>query len=107
MVLTLSMPMPRSAWAQDGSQTHTQPNQAPGGAVPPRDVLDDAIHAVRMSPDEHIVLDGTLRDPAWQRAPIFDRFFENGPRNGGIPKYKTRFRVLYDNTALYVGVEAL
>src|SRR3954464_13398186 len=35
-----------------------------------------AMHAVRLRPDEHLVLDGTLSHPAWRRAPVYDRFVE-------------------------------
>ena len=67
----------------------------------------DAIHAVRLQGGERLVLDGTLSHPAWQRAPVFDRFVEKDPVNGGPPPQQTRVQVLFDEQALYVGVRAL
>jgi hypothetical protein len=77
--------------------------------TPMRGLRDEAhaMHAVRLRPDEHIVLDGRLDDPAWQRAPVYDDFTENAPTNGAKPKYATRVQVLYDEAAIYVGVTAL
>src|SRR4051812_21178833 len=66
-----------------------------------------AMHAVRLRPDEHIVLDGTLRDPAWRRAPVYDHFVENEPHRGSKPRYATRVQILFDEQALYVGVTSL
>ena len=65
------------------------------------------MHAVRLRPDEHLVLDGTLDDPAWQRAPVYDHFVENEPHRDAKPKYATKVQILFDEQALYVGVTAL
>jgi hypothetical protein len=65
------------------------------------------IRAERLQPGERIVLDGTVSNPAWQRAPVFNQFVENGPARGEPAKYETRVQVLYDEHALYVGVTAL
>jgi len=67
----------------------------------------NAMVAVRLRPDEHIALDGTLDDPAWRRAPVFDRFVEHEPDNGAKPAGATRVQILYDRAAIYVGVTAL
>jgi hypothetical protein len=99
---------PVLAHAQAGIQTEPNPPaplEAP--ALPPAADAASAIHAVRLAPDEHIVLDGTLDNPAWQRAPVYDRFVENGPTNGARAKATTRVQVLYDDAAIYVGVTAL
>ncbi|MDP3223673.1 MAG: DUF5916 domain-containing protein, partial [Rubrivivax sp.] len=65
------------------------------------------ITAARLLPGEQIKLDGTLAHPAWQRAPVFDRFVEKAPENGATPSQRTRVQVLFDDRALYVGVTAL
>ncbi len=65
------------------------------------------IQAVRLRPDERLVLDGRLDHPAWQRAPVHDQFTEKDPDNGARPRHATRVRVLFDAQALWVGVQAL
>ena len=81
----------------------------PRGVAPHRRLADDplAMHAVRLRPDEHIVVDGTLSSPAWQRAPVYDSFVENEPHRGAKPRYATKVQVLFDESAIYVGVTAL
>ena len=66
-----------------------------------------AITSVALRADEHITLDGSLSHPAWQRAPVFHQFVEKAPATGGQPRHETRVRVLFNDQALYVGVEAL
>ena len=88
------------------------PTQAPARSAP-RIMLADplqagaAIQAVRLLPDERIKLDGTLSHPAWLRAPEHERFVERDPISGAQPPQQTRFRVLFDERAVYVGVTAL
>ena len=65
------------------------------------------VQAVPLAAGERIVLDGTLAHPAWQRAPVFDRFVEKDPVPGAPPPQATRVQVLFDEHALYVGVTAL
>ena len=54
----------------------------------------EPIQAVRLLHGEHIVLDGTLSHPAWQRAPVFDRSYEIEPVRGHVPTHATRVQVL-------------
>ncbi len=111
--------LPAAAQAQAGAQPQARPDEppalpdglpSPGAAPPPQNAAmsegDLAMHAVRLNPGEHIVLDGTLANPAWQRAPVFDRFVEKDPEFGAKPLYETRVQILYDESALYVGVTA-
>jgi hypothetical protein len=65
------------------------------------------IRAVRVPAGERLVLDGTLAHPAWQRAPVHAQFTEKFPDTGGVPRHPTRVRVLFDDQALWVGVESL
>ena len=64
------------------------------------------MQAVRLAENERIVLDGTLLHPAWQRAPVHDGFIEKDPVNGAVPSRRTAVQVLFDESALYVGVHA-
>ena len=66
-----------------------------------------AVHAQRLMPGESLLLDGRLNHPAWQRAPVYSQFVERYPVNGVAPQHRTLVRVLYDDDALYVGVDAL
>ncbi|GAC1527670.1 MAG: hypothetical protein NVS3B15_04680 [Sediminibacterium sp.] len=52
-----------------------------------------------------IVIDGDLKEEAWQQAPLFTDFVEWRPTFGAkeTEKNKTEIRILYDNTAIYVG----
>ena len=110
-VLAASGGWPAEALAQVGAQPAARPDEPVAAPAPgmPDKLADDplAMHAVRLRPDEHIVLDGTLSSPAWQRAPVYDRFVENEPHRDAKPLYPTQVQVLFDESALYVGVTAL
>ncbi len=66
-----------------------------------------AVPAQALLPGESVNLDGTLSHPAWQRAAAHERFTEKDPVNGAAPPQQTRFQVLFDERALYVGITAL
>lgn len=66
-----------------------------------------ALQAQRLQAGERLRLDGTLSHPAWQRAPAHQQFVEKAPDTGAAPGQSTRVRVLFDDQALYVGIEAL
>lgn len=65
------------------------------------------MRAVRVPAGERLVLDGTLAHPAWQQAPVHAQFVEKSPDTGAVPRHATRARVLFDDQALWVGIEAL
>ena len=73
----------------------------------PARAAEGSIQAARLAPGEHIKIDGTLSDPAWRRAPVFERSYEVDPVRGRTPTHGTRVQVLYDEQALFVGVTAL
>ncbi|MEW6467538.1 MAG: DUF5916 domain-containing protein [Bacteroidota bacterium] len=50
-----------------------------------------------------IKIDGVLDDEAWARAAAASDFVMNQPIEGGVPKQKTEFRIVYDDYAVYVG----
>lgn len=89
----------------------TLPGPAQAGSAPSiapsPSIGSQPIHAVRLLAGERLRLDGTLAHPAWQRAPVHDQFVEKFPATGGPPTQATRVRVLFDDLALYVGIEAL
>jgi hypothetical protein len=61
------------------------------------------IRAVRTS--ERPVIDGKLDDPAWRRAPPSTSFTQHFPDEGALPTERTTLRVLYDDDAIYIGVD--
>jgi len=50
-------------------------------------------------------IDGRLDDAVWRGAPASEAFTQKRPRPGAPPSERTRVRVLYDDDAIYVGVE--
>ncbi len=106
LVALAAAPVPAAAQT-DAQAAAGQPGNAANlrTAADPMDKL--SMHAVKLLPDERIEMDGTLSSPAWQRAPVYDQFTEKEPVYGRTPKYPTRVQVMYDDAAIYVGVQAL
>ncbi|MBI1341408.1 MAG: hypothetical protein GC171_00590 [Terrimonas sp.] len=48
-------------------------------------------------------IDGNLDEAVWQSAPIATHFIQNFPNYGLACSQKTEVRVLYDNSAIYIG----
>jgi hypothetical protein len=53
-----------------------------------------------------IVLDGDLSDPAWAQATPISSFLQREPLDGAPATMRTEARVVFDATAIYVGVRA-
>jgi hypothetical protein len=51
------------------------------------------------------VIDGELSDPAWQNVPEFTDFTQNDPNDGQPATTRTSVRIVYDDHAIYFGVE--
>jgi len=51
------------------------------------------------------VIDGELSDPAWQSAPEFTDFTQHDPHDGEPGTQRTSVRIVYDDDAIYFGVE--
>jgi hypothetical protein len=73
--------------------------QQPDGARPGRRTVRAAR---RRGP---IVLDGKLTEPAWQDAELAEGFTQVQPDEGKPESVPTRFRVLWGDAHLYIGVE--
>lgn len=76
-------------------------------AQTPPHVEPAALQARRLPTGVRLPMDGTLHHPAWLTAPVYQQFFEKVPDTGAAPLRPTRVRVLFDDRALYVGIEAL
>ena len=57
--------------------------------------------------DQAPVIDGLLDDEAWLQAPVIAEFRQKEPTEGEAASERTRVRVVFDDTQLYIGVEAL
>jgi len=77
------------------SQLHAQDIVAPA----------KSFSAVRT--DTAPVIDGHLDEPLWQRATVIDDMHEIRPNEFGEPSEETRFYVIYDDDAMYIGAEFL
>ena len=56
--------------------------------------------------DEPPRLDGVLNEDTWSRAAVIDDFIQQEPSEGDPATERTVVRLMYDDRALYVGVEA-
>src|SRR5438270_2572359 len=52
------------------------------------------------------VIDGRDDDPVWRTAPVTSQFQEFSPTEGKAPRFKTEFKVAYDDRMLYVFIRA-
>jgi hypothetical protein len=48
-------------------------------------------------------IDGELNDMVWGKAPVLTDFIQNFPNYGSPASVKTTVRILYDNSAIYIG----
>ncbi len=48
-------------------------------------------------------IDGLLDDAAWKNAPVATNFIQNFPNTGQPSAQRTEVKILYDNSAIYVG----
>ena len=62
---------------------------------------------MRLGPEERITIDGTLEEPAWERAEALSDFKQSEPQNGQAPTERTRIHVLYNADNLYIGAQFL
>ena len=53
--------------------------------------------------DIPIKIDGNLDDAAWQTASLATDFIQNFPKAGEPATLKTEVKILYDNSAIYIG----
>ncbi|MDT8401559.1 MAG: DUF5916 domain-containing protein [Bacteroidales bacterium] len=60
-----------------------------------------ALEAIKIA--EPPLIDGVLDDRIWLNAHIAENFVQYSPYSGSPSKFRTEVRVLYDNTAIYIG----
>lgn len=75
-----------------------------GGRVATAQIADGvAGRATATRTAETIRVDGRLDEPAWREAVPLSRFVQREPLEGGEPSEETEIRVLFTDTALYIG----
>ncbi len=65
---------------------------------------DVRAHAQRIT--SSLTIDGHLDEAAWQAAPKQSHFIQRYPKDGAKADVETSFAILYDDSAIYVGVWA-
>ncbi|UCC82563.1 MAG: carbohydrate binding family 9 domain-containing protein [Gemmatimonadota bacterium] len=58
------------------------------------------------SDSEPVVLDGTLDEPFWTRAPVATDLRQREPLEGEVATEVTEVRVVYDERSIYIGIRA-
>jgi hypothetical protein len=53
-----------------------------------------------------LTIDGKLDEPEWQSAQVIDELIQGYPNIAAPPTERTQIRILYNNSYLYVGIEA-
>ena len=82
---------------------HTEPLPIPAGGSASRDSVPRA-RAVRAEHSPRI--DGKDDDTVWRLAPVYGDFLEFEPHEGTPARFRTEFKVAYDDRNLYVFVRA-
>ena len=62
--------------------------------------------AVAVRADQAPTIDGRDDDPVWRSAPATSQFLEFSPNEGKAPRFRTEFKVAYDDRNLYAFVRA-
>lgn len=70
------------------------------------DVVPEGVRARAARLVGSIVVDGSLTEAVWHEAPKQSGFTQRFPKDGIKATLETRFAVLYDDKAIYVGVWA-
>src|SRR4051812_18739706 len=87
---------------------------APGESPPSMSLFTSLLAAAAVVSVPHLaatridkppVLDGRLDETVWRTAPSSDAFTQKLPDGGKAPGERTVVRILYDNDALYVGID--
>ena len=96
-VATACKPAPRHAAYLPGQSSEF---------VPPEPVIPwSPRHYIAYRADKPIAVDGRLDEAAWQSAPWTDDFVDILGPSKPVPRLRTRARIVWDSTNLYIGAE--
>ncbi|MGD0483017.1 MAG: carbohydrate-binding family 9-like protein [Gemmatimonadales bacterium] len=74
--------------------------------VPPEPIIPWAPrHYIAYRADKPITVDGRLDEAAWQAVPWTDDFVDIEGPSKPVPRFRTRAKMLWDSTNLYIGAE--
>jgi len=74
--------------------------------VPPEPIVPWAPRSyVAYRADRPLAIDGRLDEPAWQAAPWTEDFLDIEGPSKAAPRFRTRAKILWDSTNLYIGAE--
>jgi hypothetical protein len=74
--------------------------------VPPEPIIPwSPRHYIAYRAEKPIAVDGHLDEAAWQAAPWTDDFVDILGPSMPVPRFRTRARILWDSTNLYIGAE--
>ena len=65
-----------------------------------------AIEAQAVPATSPIVIDGKFDEAVWRDAPVIGEFVQREPSEGSAPTERTEARIAFDDTALYVAIQA-
>ncbi|AKA35509.1 DUF5916 domain-containing protein [Flagellimonas lutaonensis] len=72
---------------------------------PAPDFIPKKIYTTKeVNGQEAPIIDGKLDDPAWEIVDWAGDFIENRPDENTPPSYQTKFKIIYDDGFLYIGV---
>jgi hypothetical protein len=66
----------------------------------------DTLVASAVRADQAPAIDGRDTDPVWRNAPASSDFLEFSPTEGKAPRFKTEFKVAYDDRHIYIFIRA-
>jgi hypothetical protein len=89
--------------AAGSSPVRAQQASAPGPGLSNAGVPRPVAQAVHVAAAP--VIDGVLDEPMWQEAPPLDGFVQAEPLEGQPASERTEVRILYDDEAIYIGVQ--
>lgn len=72
------------------------------------DIIAKKIYVTKgIEQGEPPAIDGLLNDPIWQTVDWAGDYIERQPDENTPPSYQTKFKIVYDNKYLYIGVRCL
>ncbi|MCP4200986.1 MAG: carbohydrate binding family 9 domain-containing protein [bacterium] len=83
------------------TQAQAQDTESDGAQTAP--TIATRVYDTRRIASEPPVVDGVLNDPVWNTVEWSGNFIQRDPTDGEPPTQQSRFKVVYDDSALYFG----
>ena len=75
-----------------------------GSIIPTALSFNEPVGTIAVRTTSPPVIDGSLSDPAWEKARVATGFHQYEPHNDRPASFETFVRVLYDDNSIYIGV---